>query len=270
MRESQAHAAALVAALLCVLLDVRAPRAAYDRDTALAISQGAIGARVGDHAFLDTQGHRVRLADYRGKPLVVSLVYTSCYHTCTVITRYLKSIVEVAREAVGEEAFSVVTVGFDAAADTPERMRGYASRQGVDLPGWAFLSTDAQTIERLTSELGFVFFPSPKGYDHLTQVTVLDGDGRVYRQIYGESFQAPALVEPLKELVFGNERLPTTLEGWIDNVRLFCTIYDPAVGRYRFDYSIFVGAIIGIVCLLSIAVFLVRAWRQGGSSRSAH
>jgi len=259
-----------VAALVVALLGIDETRAAYDRDTALRISQAALGARVGNHAFLDARGNAVRLADYRGKPLIVSLVYTSCYHTCPVMTRYLKGMVEVAREAVGDDGFSVVTVGFDTPADTPERMRAFASQQGVELPGWDFLSTDAETIARLTSELGFIFFPSPKGFDHLAQTTLLDGDGRVYRQIYGDRFEAPALVEPLKELVFETDRLPTTLEGWVDNVRLFCTIYDPTSGRYRFDYSIFVGAIIGIVCLASIAVFVVRAWRQGGSPPPAH
>jgi protein SCO1/2 len=48
-------------------------------------------------------------------------------------------------------------------------------------------------------------------------------------------------------------------------VRLFCTIYDPSTGRYRFDYSIFVAMIIGILCLASIAIFIVRAWRQSST-----
>ena len=56
-----------------------------------------------------------------------------------------------------------------------------------------------------------------------------------------------------------------TLDRWVDNVRLFCTIYDPSTGRYRFDYSIFVAIIIGTLCLAAIAVCLVRAWRENSS-----
>ena len=112
-------------------------------------------------------------------------------------------------------------------------------------------------------ELGFAFFRHlPSGFDHMAQVSVIDADGKVYRQIYGDRFDPPALVEPLKELVFGLDPTSSSLDRWVDNVRLFCTIYDPNTGRYRFDYSIFVAITIGFLCLASIAVFIVRAWRQ--------
>ena len=45
-------------------------------------------------------------------------------------------------------------------------------------------------------------------------------------------------------------------------MKLLCTVYDPAVGRYRFDYSIFVAAGVGLLCLGAVGVFLVRAWRE--------
>ena len=59
----------------------------------------------------------------------------------------------------------------------------------------------------------------------------------MYRQIYGGVFEAPALVEPLKDLVYGRRSDWASLEGLINRVRLFCTLYDPRTGGYRFDYS---------------------------------
>ena len=44
-----------------------------DNETAYRISQQAIGKPVGDHVLLDRQGRPKRLADYRGKPLLVNL-----------------------------------------------------------------------------------------------------------------------------------------------------------------------------------------------------
>lgn len=243
-------------------------RSPVSPETALKASQAAIGNRVGDYVLVDTEGRRISLADYRGKPLVVNLVYTSCYHTCSVLTRYLKGVVVAAREALGADAFAVVTIGFDAASDTPERMRTYARQQNVALDNWSFLSTDADTIDVLTDELGFTFFPSPKGYDHLAQVTVLDAEGRVYRQIYGDRFEMPALVEPLKELVFRNDPFPSSVAAWMDNIRLFCTVYDAAAGRYRFDYTLIVAVVIGTLSLLSILAFVVHAWRRGNPPRA--
>lgn len=237
-------------------------RAGYDRADALAVSQAAVGRRLGPHVLRDVDGQPFALASLEGRPMVVSLVYTSCYHVCPLITRNVEHTIEIAREALGDDAFSVVTIGFDWAVDTPERMRIYATQQGISDARWHFLSGDATSIEALTSELGFRYFASAKGFDHLAQTTVVDGEGRVYRQVYGADFDPPALVEPLKELVFDTPRDAGLVEHWVDTLKLFCTVYDPNSGRYRFDYSIFMTILVGTLCLGAIAAFIVREWRR--------
>lgn len=233
----------------------------FDRHAALEASQAAVGRPVGDYRFTDGDGRGLRLAELRGRPLVLSLVYTSCAHTCPLLTEHLARMVAVAREALGAESFTVLTVGFDTAVDSPARMRLFARERGIDTPHWRFLSTDAASAAALARDVGFLFTRRAGGYDHLTQTTVLDAQGRVYRQIYGSDFEPPALVEPLKQLVFGARAEPATLDGWLNGVRLFCTVYDPASGRYRFDYSLFVGAAVGLLSLGAVAAFVVRAWR---------
>jgi len=241
-----------------------------DRDAALAASRAAVGTAVGNHAFVDSAGAALRLDDLRGRPLVLSLVYSSCHHSCPVLTSHLARMVEVAREALGGDAFAVLSVGFDTAHDTPTRMASFARARGVDAAGWHFLSTDPGTVQALAREVGFRYVATPAGFDHLAQVTILDAEGRVYRQIYGDSFPAPYLVEPLKQLVLGRRAEAPGLAGWLDGVKLLCTIYDPSTGRYRFDYSIFVAAGVGALCLGGIAAFVVRAWRdRGPPARSA-
>jgi len=70
---------------------------AFDPDEALKFSQSVIGKPIGDYAFLDRKGKTVRLADYRGKPLVVSFVYTGCFQVCPAATQFLKLADEKAR-----------------------------------------------------------------------------------------------------------------------------------------------------------------------------
>lgn len=248
----------------------QAPRgaASLDQANALKISQSAIGRTVGDYRLSDPQGKTVSLREFRGRPLVLSLIYTSCYHTCPTLTNHLAQVVEIAQDALGQDSFSVLTIGFDAANDTPERMRIFARERAIDLPNWRFLSTDQETISGLTQDLGFLYYASPKGFDHLAQTTVLDANGQVYRQVYGEDFAPPSLIEPLKQLVFGTRASATSLSGWVNSIRLFCTLYDPSTGRYHFDYSIFISIGISLLSLGAVAVFLVRAWRQSRPRRS--
>ncbi len=234
----------------------------YDREEALAISQAAIGVTLDDLTFRDVDGQSFRLQDLRGKPLVISLIYTSCHHICPLITRNVKETVAIAREALGDDSFSVITVGFDWQVDTPERMRIFASGHGIDVNGWHFLSGDSASIMALSANVGFQFYASAKGFDHLSQTTIVDADGVIYRQVYGEDFNAPAFVEPLKELVFNTPRSAGLVDHWVDSFKLFCTVYDPNTGRYRFDYSIFMTILVGTLCLGAIAVFVVLEWKR--------
>lgn len=235
---------------------------AYDTDDAFAISQAAVGNKLSDWTLRDTDGHSFELRQLAGKPLVVSMIYTSCHHVCPTITRNLARTVDIANEALGEGSYSVATIGFDWAVDTPERMRLYAAERGISVPNWHFLAGDAASIGALSTELGFLYFPSAKGFDHLTQTTVIDGDGLVYRQVYGVELDPPSLVEPLKELVFNTPRQAGLIEHWADTFRLFCTVYDPNSGRYKFDYSIVMTIFVGVVCLGAIGTFVLREWRR--------
>lgn len=238
----------------------------FDESEAFEFSQSAIGRRIGDHRFTDGSGRSVTLADYAGRPMIVSFIYTSCHHTCPLITRRLMRAVDAARAVFGANGFQVLTVGFDAGVDSPERMRAFARQHRIDDAGWAFLSADEGTITAFAAELGFIFFPTPKGFDHLAQTSIIDGEGRVYRQIYGEELEPPDIIEPLKELTFGQRAGKSLLSDWVDGIRLFCTVYDPASGRYRFDYSVIVTAITGIISLGAVAIFLIHGWRQHRAS----
>ena len=90
----------------------------------------------------------------------------------------------------------------------------------------------------------------------------LAADGTVYRQVYGVDIDTQALVEPLKELVFDTPRSAGLVDHWMDTFRLFCTVYDPNSDRYRFDYSILMTILVGLLCLGSVATFIVREWKR--------
>jgi len=246
--------------LLAALLGFSAfPAAAIEEDQAIKLSQDAIGRTVDDLSFRDSGGKTVRLSAYRGRPLVLNFIYTSCAHSCSVITHLLADVYDNARDVFGADGFNAVTIGFDTALDTPERMRSFARKQGVDnTTGWHFLSADADTVATLVKTTGFTYFPTAKGFDHLDQVTLIDKDGKVHTQIYGAAFEKPLLIEPMKELIFGTSAPYRSLADLIKKVRLFCTLYDPAADRYQFDYSLFFKISSGIIIIGSVIIFLVR------------
>jgi protein SCO1/2 len=231
----------------------------FDYKIALKYSQEAIGKTIGDYTLTDSTGKTISMAEFRGKPLVMSLIYTTCYHTCPMTTQHLARVVRIARDALGEDSFAVATIGFDTLFDSPEAMRYFATQQKVNINDWYFLSVTAKTINALIKDLGFTTFPSPRGHDHIVQATVIDATGKIYQQVYGEVFDIPLLVEPLKQLVLGQAKPEQPfLEDLINKVRFFCTVYDPSRDAYHFDYSIFIGMFISGSIILLIIFFLVR------------
>lgn len=254
------HYAALLACLLFAA-NVTATTN-YDRSDALDVSQAAIGRQLGEYRLRSIDGQAFELSGLQGRPLIISMIYTSCHHVCPLITKNLADTVDVAREALGDEAFSVVSIGFDWKVDTPDRMRQYAIQQGVQNSNWHFLASDADSVSALSEALGFQFVASAKGFDHLAQTTIVDATGTVYRQVYGVDIDTQSLVEPLKQLVFNTPSQAGLVEHWLDTFKLFCTVYDPSSDRYRFDYSILMTIFVGLISLGALAAFIVREWRH--------
>ncbi len=230
---------------------------------AIKASQDAIGKTLPDYTFTDENGKALHLSDLKGKPLVLSLVYTSCFHICPMTIKHLAKTVAKAKDALGEDSFQVAILGFDSYTDSPMAMKHFAKKQGVGDLGWEILSADPDTINALTKELGFLFFTSPNGFDHVVQATIIDAEGEVYRQVYGEVFETPLLVEPLLELILDK---PKPNQGFMSNlmdkVRFFCTDYDPARDAYVFDYSLYMGLLIGASIMLITLILIMRESRK--------
>ncbi len=240
----------------------------FDRSDALAVSQSAIGRQLNNYHFQSSTGEFTSLKSLAGKPLIISLLYTSCHHICPATTQHLSKVVRAASNSLGSESFNVVSIGFDVHRDNPQMMQHFAEAQGVSADNWLFLSADENTVKALTKQLGFIYYPSASGFDHLVQATLVDNDLRVRQQTYGISFDMPLLIEPLKKLVLG-QPTHSLLASVSNKVRLFCTVYDPAQDKYKFDYSLFIGMFIGFACVGLLGVALIREWSRTLASKSS-
>jgi len=244
---------ALHATLLPLLLGVTSSAAAepaprFEPEVALKVSQAAIGRSLGDYAFLDRQGRQVRLADYRGKPLLVNFIYTGCTSACPAGTRLLAQTIGKARGVVGADSFRVVTIGFNLPYDSPSALRDFARRFGLETANWEFLTPYEGQLEALLAEFGFSYVRTSWGFDHTSQVSVVDAQGRIYRQVYGDSFPLWYLIEPLKELVEGRPAPIGSVADLIERVRILCTVYDPRTNTYRFKTTV-IGEIVSFVAI---------------------
>ncbi len=250
--------------LACFWAAAPAGAARIDPVQALERSEAAIGGATGDHRLIRSDGTPLALSALKGRPLVVSIVYTSCSTVCPVGTQTLKSAVTQARDMLGPASFEVLTLGFDARNDTPRRMAAFATDHDIaGDPRWHVATASPAALESLLAEVGFSYAGAAGGFDHVAQTTILDAEGRVYRQIYGDDFPLQVLMEPLKELVYGLTTASFTPAALADRLRFLCTVYDPKLGRYKLDYTIFFEAGVGVLSLAAMGWMILRMWRRG-------
>jgi protein SCO1/2 len=146
-------------------------------------------------------------------------------------------------------------------------MRRFRDTLEVRDENWQFLSSDADTMQRLSRQLGFIYQPSSGGFDHQIQASLITPEGKVTRQIYGMEFAPPLLVEPLKRLIFNLDDNPGLFKSISNQIRLFSIVYDPYKNSYHFDYSIFIKFSMGLSYMSVIGIFLFREWRKTNRSR---
>jgi protein SCO1/2 len=221
-----------------------------------------------DLVFRDELGADVTLGSlFRGKPVILSLVYYECPMLCTLVLNGLLSTMKALPFSAGEE-FDVITVSFNP-ADTPElaakKKATYLSeyrRQGAE-HAWHFLTGDAASIKRLADAVGFRYRydPERKEFAHAAGLTVLTPKGVIARYFFGVEF-AP------RDVKFGlMEAAENRIGSPIDQLILLCFHYDASTGRYS---SIVLGgmriaAVATVVALAAFILWAIRRERRGAA-----
>jgi protein SCO1/2 len=210
-----------------------------------------------DAVFKDEQGREVRLGDFfKGKPVVLSLVYYSCPMLCNqVLNGMLSSFRQVTFNA-GEQ-FEVVTVSFDpretpelAAAKKQTYVKAY-NRPSANA-GWHFLTGDEANIKRLTEAVGFryTYDEQTKQFAHASGIMVLTPEGKLARYFYGIEY-------PPKDLRLGLvEASQNQIGSPVDTLMLYCYHYDPATGKY----GAVVMNIVKVAGVITIALIAGLLW----------
>lgn len=248
-----------------------APLDAVQMNRALEESERAEGRRLSDFTLTDQDGRSFHLSDYfKGsrKPLIVSFIYTSCPEVCPTITAALKKTVAEAREKYGD-SFNVLSVSFDPANDTPERLKAYSRRFSLD-NSFVFASPAIKDSSAIMKEFGFFYRKKGESFEHLDMASIVKPDGTIYKQVYSIRTQENLLIERLGELLTGKSA-PVRPASLIDKLKYFCYRYDAGSGRYVVDYPMVAGLflqlsvialIIGVVWGRRIKGFLGRLFHR--------
>jgi len=170
------------------------------------------GDAVPDFKLRNQDGRPIRLAQFKGKTLLVTFIYTRCPRPdfCPRVTR---NFAEVNRELLRDPALYAKThllcVSFDPEHDTPERLRAYgATYMGTDAADafahWDFAVPDEPVLKEMARFFDVGMSDAGDGsITHTLSTTLIGPDGKVVRFYPGNEWTVEQVSADLREVVAG-------------------------------------------------------------------
>ncbi len=144
------------------------------------------GERVPDVALINQDGRTIHLADFAGKALLVTFIYTRCPmpNFCPRLSSQFARIHnELKKKPSDYGKTHLLTISFDPKYDTAAVLRKYglAYLDGDEngFAHWDFASTDAKDLDRLAQAFGLQYEVEDNQISHSMNIVLITPDGTV-------------------------------------------------------------------------------------------
>ena len=134
--------------------------------------EGAImprGLPAPDFELTDQDGERISMREFRGRPVIVTFLYTTCEDTCPVQAQTVRG----ALDELGEDV-PAIAIAVDPPRDTPERARAFLSEQRA-LGRLDFVLGSRAELRPLWE--GYYVRPQSVTQEHQARFTLVDSRG---------------------------------------------------------------------------------------------
>ena len=108
-----------------------------------------------DLEVIDQNGKKLRFYSdvLKGRVVLISFIFTNCDYACPMQAQKLKQTRAAMVPSIKDDVW-YISISVDPDRDTPEAMKKFAERQGVDESRWIFLTGDKQNLETIVRKLG--------------------------------------------------------------------------------------------------------------------
>ena len=134
--------------------------------------EGAVmpeGLRAPDFTLTNQDGDRISMRGFRGQPVIVTFLYTTCEDTCPVQAQTIRG----ALDELGEDV-PAIAIAVDPPRDTPDRARAFLSEQRA-LGRLDFVLGSRAELKRVWD--GYYVRPQSVTQEHNARFTLVDEKG---------------------------------------------------------------------------------------------
>jgi protein SCO1/2 len=160
----------------------------------------AIAVPAADFSLTSQDGRVIRLSDLRGRPILLTFIYTSCPDACPLVTADMVRIQKLMKARGGPDVL-FLSITTDPDVDRPEILKVYAERHGVDLASWYLLTGSLAELQPVWRAYSVQVTPRARGLvDHSGVTLLIDRLGRIRYRYRGWSLDTPTVVADLERL----------------------------------------------------------------------
>ena len=129
--------------------------------------------------LIDASGRSRTWAEFRGKPRIATMFYSSCPYMCPLIIESGKAI-DKSLTSAERAQLGVVMVSLDPKRDSPAVLTTLVKKRGIDTTRWTLLRPDPKDLRSLAAVLGVKYRALANGeFNHTSVLVLLDEDGRI-------------------------------------------------------------------------------------------
>jgi cytochrome oxidase Cu insertion factor (SCO1/SenC/PrrC family) len=138
------------------------------------------------HTFTDDQARTVRLSEWRGKPMILTMEYSNCRFMCTTTFSKMKAIQAAADRKNLQIDFMIVSL--DPKNDTPQAWRQYRISREVERDNWHLLTGSEATTKEFAALIGIKYWTMDEHILHDFKIVRLNANGEIEKEItdYGD------------------------------------------------------------------------------------
>ncbi len=169
-----------------------------------AAERRQISVPIQNFSLRDQGGKNFSFQGLRGKLVVLTFVYTTCPDLCPLLTT---SMLRVQRGLRADERNSIflLSITTDPEIDSPEVLKSYAERYGVDFSNWSFLTGEEDELSPVWKAFGVRVQRKARGLvDHVTLTALVDKKGVMRFAYHGTSPDPKMVLRDLRALLNSN------------------------------------------------------------------
>lgn len=123
-------------------------------------------------------GKTLSLSDLKGRPAIVTMIFTSCPATCPLLVSDIKALDSQLTKSEKAET-QYVLFSMDPARDTPAALLQFSRKMKLD-GRWTLLTSNPDQVRELSAVLGFSYKDLEDGdFTHSTTLYLLSASGEL-------------------------------------------------------------------------------------------